>query len=347
MFLLMPVHAQKSNTVAGESTISTPNICFLRPGKNVKRFCFSDIRRLEKAKAGFDRFLKELIERRLTMKITNNHFSMSRVLQSARFFLLPMILSALISFSGAVSSVSAQTTGEVCRETQKVIEQYQQEEQEATTNAYYKNNEEDMHRNLSILNKAISNGTLLSDRNLGVLAQELFLTLPKEAIRMTPEERSAFQRQARSILVQKIQELSGFTLEELDQKVERIQQQLGVRRERFKALNCDEVLSRNKVTLLNVSGTWDFECCDKKYTGKLTLKQDGNTITGNFGETTNGTTGNIKGQINGNTLTFERKWDGKKQNYVLTLSADGKTLTGNFSGDRNPSAETDVRATRP
>ena len=284
------------------------------------------------------------------MKLIDNHFSMSRVLQSARFFLLPMILSALISFSGAVSSVSAQTTTEVCRETQKVIEQYQQEEQEATTNAYYKNNETDMRRNLSILNKAIANGTLLSDRNLGVLAHELFLTLPKEAIRMTPDERSAFQRQARSIMVQKIQELSGFTLEELDQKVERIQQQLRVRRERSKALNCDEVLSRNKVTILNVSGIWDFECCTsngkKAYTGKLTLIQDGNSIKGNFGETTNGTAGDIEGQINGNSLTFERNWDGKKQNYVLTLSADGKTLTGNFSGDRNPSAGTDVTATR-
>ncbi len=180
------------------------------------------------------------------MKRIYNVFSTSRVRQPARFFLLPMILSALISFSGAVSSVSAQTTAEVCRETQKVIEQYQREEQEATTNAYYKNNEMDMRRNLSILNKAISNGNLLNDRNLGALAHELFLTLPKEPIQMTPDERSAFQRQARSILVQKIQEISGFTLEELDQKGERIKQQLSVRRERFKTLNCDEVLSRGK-----------------------------------------------------------------------------------------------------
>ena len=102
-----------------------------------------------------------------------------------------------------------------------------------------------------------------------------------------------------------------------------------------------------KPSALNVTGTWDFECCDKKYTGNLTLKQDGNSISGNFGETTNGTTGDIKGQINGNSLTFERNWDGKKQNYVLTISADGKKLTGSFSGDRDPSAGTDVTATRP
>ncbi|MEO6393578.1 MAG: hypothetical protein ABIP75_17135 [Pyrinomonadaceae bacterium] len=101
-----------------------------------------------------------------------------------------------------------------------------------------------------------------------------------------------------------------------------------------------------KPAALNVTGTWDFECCDKKYTGKLTLVQDGNKISGRFGETTNNTTGEVQGQINGTSLTFERKWDGKKQNYSLTVSADGKTLTGSFTGDHNTAYRTDVTATR-
>ena len=100
-------------------------------------------------------------------------------------------------------------------------------------------------------------------------------------------------------------------------------------------------------TTLNVTARWDFECCDKRYKGKLSLVQDGDKVTGNFGETTNGTTGEIKGQINGKSLTFTRRWDGKVQEYTLTVSDDGKTLTGTFTGDRDTSVGTDVKATRP
>ena len=57
------------------------------------------------------------------MKQIFNHFSMSQTHLSARVFLLPLVLLTLISFSGTVSFVSAQTTFEVCRETKAVSEQ--------------------------------------------------------------------------------------------------------------------------------------------------------------------------------------------------------------------------------
>ena len=98
---------------------------------------------------------------------------------------------------------------------------------------------------------------------------------------------------------------------------------------------------------LNVSDTWDFECCDKRYKGKLTLVQNGDKVSGDFGQTTNGTTGAIQGRISGKSLTFTRRWDGKVQEYTLTISDDGKTLTGTFSGDRDTSVGVDVKATRP
>ena len=50
---------------------------------------------------------------------------------------------------------------------------------------------------------------------------------------------------------------------------------------------------------LNVSGAWDFECCSRSLKGKLTLIQNGNVISGHFGATSNGTTGEITGEING------------------------------------------------
>lgn len=105
--------------------------------------------------------------------------------------------------------------------------------------------------------------------------------------------------------------------------------------------------STGETSTLNVSDTWDFECCDKRYKGKLTLVQDGDKVSGDFGQTTNGTTGAIQGRISGKSLTFTRRWDGKVQEYNLTISDDGKTLTGTFSGDRDTSVGVDVKATRP
>lgn len=102
-----------------------------------------------------------------------------------------------------------------------------------------------------------------------------------------------------------------------------------------------------KTAAVNVTGTWDFKCCGGNYKGKLNLQQDGDQISGSFGETTNSTTGEIKGQIKGRSLTFTRTWGSSKQEYNLTLSEDGKTLTGSFSGDKDTRYGTDFKATRP
>ena len=117
--------------------------------------------------------------------------------------------------------------------------------------------------------------------------------------------------------------------------------------ERLRAEQAARRAGEGEAPTLNVSGTWDFVCCSKKYTAKLTLVQTGNTISGYFGQTSNGTTGEIEGQLNGTSLTFRRRWSGGTQDYTLTVSADGKTLTGSFSGDRDTSVGTEVKATRP
>ncbi len=99
----------------------------------------------------------------------------------------------------------------------------------------------------------------------------------------------------------------------------------------------------------DVSGVWAFVCCGGRYNGKLTLIQDGNVISGYFGDTNNGTTGDIAGQINGSAVNFRRSYSRGVQDYTLTLNSDGKTLTltGSFTGDRDTSVGTDVKATKP
>jgi len=192
------------------------------------------------------------------MKKIYNHFAVSQTHLPAGAFLLPLVFLTLISFSGLVSFVSAQTNVEVCRGTKEAMERLKREEQEAITLAYYKSREHEMRDHLSKLNKAITNGTLLPFRELKYLSDSTRMTLTKEVGKMTPEERAAFQRQARNMIVQKFQEFSDATLEELDQKVERISQQLKVRKDRYNALNCEAVLQNRTGTTgtCTAEGTW-------------------------------------------------------------------------------------------
>jgi len=97
-----------------------------------------------------------------------------------------------------------------------------------------------------------------------------------------------------------------------------------------------------------VTGTWNFVCCDGKFSGKMILEQNENKITGkfDFSQMGNVTGGQIAGEINGVSVKFKRTWDGGSQDYDLILSDDEKTLTGNFDGRRNNAIGNDVRATR-
>jgi hypothetical protein len=95
-----------------------------------------------------------------------------------------------------------------------------------------------------------------------------------------------------------------------------------------------------------VTGEWDLICCSNKYTSKVKLLQKGNDVTGNFYNSNNGTTGDVKGTVSGNTVNFTRTWGSSKQTYNLSLSQDGKKLNGNFEGTRDPSVGTEVTLTK-
>jgi hypothetical protein len=119
---------------------------------------------------------------------------------------------------------------------------------------------------------------------------------------------------------------------ELINKKNEIEKQLAAHRNNLLKWGCDAT---------NISGTWSWSCCEKKYSGKFTLRVSGNKLSGSFDDV-----GDIDGTFSGTTLTFKRTWSAGTQNYILTLSSDGKTLDGSFTGDRNEKVGTKFSATR-
>lgn len=95
-----------------------------------------------------------------------------------------------------------------------------------------------------------------------------------------------------------------------------------------------------------ITGEWKLVCCSGKYTGKVKLVQEGTKVTGTFYNTSNGSSGDVKGQVNGSSVTFVRDWGGGKQSYNLNLSGDGKKLSGNFDGDRDKTVGAEVTLTK-
>ena len=180
------------------------------------------------------------------MKLINIQFSTTQTLRSAKFSLLPTILLTLIFLSGGASFISAQDTPEVCRQTKAVIEQYEREELEVNHLVYYKYNEDSLYNYLSKLDEAIDSGRLLKEPDLKYLAGTARLKLPKEIGKMTVAEKAAFQREARTEIERTYQDASEVTLDELNQKSDRILVQLKLRWERYNALDCKTVLAREK-----------------------------------------------------------------------------------------------------
>lgn len=296
------------------------------------------------------------------MKQIYDSFTTGRARKSVRFLLIALILMTFFSFSYMTSSVYGQTTPDVCRETQKVLAQYQNEYLETNLIFEISKNLNFYMGALSELKKGIRGGYVISglDARFGKTETDIEIQEPLKdsilselgTVGSSTKERLDFQSRLYTFLKQYTDEAAEVEDDhELQDKIDRIENQARLRKNRLRDLNCYEVLEREssttKTSALNVSATWNFECCGGAYKGKLTLKQDQDKISGYFGETTNGTTGEIDGQISGTSLTFKRKWDGKEQDYNLTVSADGKKLTGSFSGYRNTSVGTDVTATRP
>lgn len=203
------------------------------------------------------------------MKHDYHIFSAGKFKQNSRYLLFTFFLIALNSFSGSNSVAIAQTTAEVCRETNSIIKQYELEKSEVKSKLYYKNNEDYMRDYLSLLNNAIGNRTFLTQNKLFEIAYYIKFPLPKNVEEMTMAERDLFQKNARNFLNGKIQDISQMDLTEIESQLNRVEYQLQIRTRRYFELNCGEVLERekNRATIPNmirecesyqgtVCGTW-------------------------------------------------------------------------------------------
>jgi hypothetical protein len=160
------------------------------------------------------------------MKQIYQYFSLSQTQLSAVFFLLPLVLLAMITFSGTVSFVSAQTSPSLCEQFENELKNLKETKKVTEKMQRYKINEDNMRQNMSILDKAIANGRLMKQEQLEVLANNLGDQLPKEVGQMSPEERAAYQKETRDILVRIIDRLKLVRLEDLDAKLDQINNEL-------------------------------------------------------------------------------------------------------------------------
>ncbi len=80
----------------------------------------------------------------------------------------------------------------------------------------------------------------------------------------------------------------------------------------------------------DLSGLWAFTCCNDRFQGTVTLRQDGSDVSGTW-HTSKGKSepdDAVSGRIEGNTITLWRFIGDAQQHYVLTLSADRSRLDG-------------------
>lgn len=179
-------------------------------------------------------------------------FINSRVACSVSRSLLSLFL---VLGAGLLLTANAQTTEEICRETKKVRDQLMSEREEMVDLRMRRSFEQPLRGNLSLLRKAIANGTLVPVNVLIDASQILHLKMPKESARMTPEERRAFQRVARTAAEKELQEITAVSKDELEQRIARHQEQIDIREKRLRDLRCSDILKQPK-SQVSLSGTW-------------------------------------------------------------------------------------------
>jgi hypothetical protein len=97
----------------------------------------------------------------------------------------------------------------------------------------------------------------------------------------------------------------------------------------------------------DVTGRWNWVCCDGHYDGELKLTQfSTGEITGTMCNANGEAPGTIKGSLRGNYIQFTRTWSGYHQQYSLALSPDGRTLIGTFDGVRDATVSANFEAKR-
>ena len=187
------------------------------------------------------------------MRLICNIFSMQQMHKSARRFLLPLILTAFISFFAAASGASAQSTPEVCRETRKVYDGLKKEfiDLEATYQIS-RNYNYFAYDALPKLKQAVNGGYIASRfDDIDAKLPSGFMIMKTGKLRYSDQtkDRLAYQQILYDFIKEYVAKASEVEDDqELLDRIERVKKQMDLRQDRLDALNCGEVLDRETLS---------------------------------------------------------------------------------------------------
>jgi hypothetical protein len=193
-------------------------------------------------------------ERKLVMKGLDDRNCANKVARATQVMAL-LVLSLLFvlayTFAAPSTAAAQQSTAEVCRETQKVQDQYMNEYGQVYRTLFVIKHEDSVRTDLSELRSGIANGYIISD--LERIASYVGVEAPT-----SPKERLAFQKTLRPALERELQKAPNSNKDDLVLRRNQLYYQINLRTKRLHELNCEEVLKResSSADLPNLSGTW-------------------------------------------------------------------------------------------
>lgn len=196
---------------------------------------------------------------------------MSSLVYHLKTFCRLFLLMSALSCPGTNSALSAQSTEEICRETQKVLEHYEKERGVIETTQLEKQREDYYRKRLQTLRKFIANNFQWAPKELQKISDDIRFTPPKEIEKMSKEETLVFQKQLRSAFEQYIQKLAETKMGDIEEQLEQVELQIQARQNRLKELNCAGTLEESEENI-SIAGTWSA------YKWTYEIKQNGKTF---------------------------------------------------------------------
>lgn len=178
----------------------------------------------------------------------NSDDNLARV-ASLDALLLPLLL-VLAGLLSAPNTATAQSTVDVCRETNKVLRPLLRERDEAERLSDLKSNEEEWRGVLAELRRGIASGYVIS--RLDYFSARVRVRAPGYGA--SNNERLAFQKTLKDFLEKAMQEARDSDKEELLDRLLKVRDETALRVNRMYRLKCSEVFEREGE--VNLSGTW-------------------------------------------------------------------------------------------
>lgn len=250
-----------------------------------------------------------------------------------------LALSFLVVIAGSLAApqaATAQGTADVCRETKKVYDQYDREWTELYGTMRFKDREAWWRMQLPELRRAIAGGYVVS--GLDTIAANLWVKNPGSSTKA----RLAFQKTAKDLAESRMQKVQDLAMDDLEDQKNRLFEQMKIREQRMKDLNCDKVLAReNSSSSSTQSGCDGFSGTWKTSFGEMAFKITGSSALASY----DFDGGRVRGTVSpdGKVLSGTYSESEAKGTFRFTLAEDGQSFTGTWrrtSGKREPPSGT-------